>query len=217
VQVKRHERTFHFLTDTSGGHHDVTESMEVTMEVLAPAFTTPTEVRAQTDVLRVRYPKLVSPLFATIFHTVFVGAGLAFVAAAFKVWDMGIYGPAVWLWIVGGFVTPMFIRNVIRHLAAWVRSVRGAWWLRLSTTGFEVNDRLLGAPHRHKWCEIDSFVLARKSGAGECVGYRYSRECHRFRPRRGTKPDGFIIGHWDRPPEQAVDLMADWLTRYRAA
>ena len=142
---------------------------------------------------------------------------VAFVVLAFKAWETGIYGPAVFLLILGGFVAPIFIRYVVRHVAAWVRGARGAWWLRLSTTGFEVNERLFGPPRRYKWCEIDSFILTGEREAEERVGFRYSRECHRFRHRRGAKPDGFVMGHWDRDPDEAVDLMTEWLTRYKAA
>ena len=112
------------------------------------------------------YPKPASPLFATIFYSVFAALGVAFVALAFKAWEMGIYGPAVFLSILGGFVAPVFMRYVVRHVAAWVRGARGAWWLRLSTTGFEVNERLFGPPRRYKWCEIDSFILTGESRSG---------------------------------------------------
>ena len=175
------------------------------------------EIRGHGQDLKMHYPKLVSPLFATIFYGVFAGLSVAFVVLAFKAWAMGICGPAAFLLTLGGIGAPMFIRYVVRHVAAWVRSARGAWWLRLSTTGFEVNERLFGPPRRYKWCEIDSFMLTGKARASERVGFRYSRECHRFRHRRGAKPDGFVMGHWDRDPDQAVDLMTEWLTRYRAA
>jgi hypothetical protein len=42
------------------------------------------------------------------------------------------------------------------------RSARGRWWLRLSSTGFEVNDRLV-KPRRIAWCEIDKFMLVAPS------------------------------------------------------
>jgi hypothetical protein len=175
------------------------------------------DVRGHGQDLVMPYPKPVSPLFASIFYSVFAALGVAFVALAFKGWEMGIYGPAVFLLILGGFVAPVFMLYMVRHVAAWGRSARGAWWLRLSTTGFEVNERLFGPPRRYKWCEIDSFILTGASPAEERVGFRYSRECHRFRHRRGAKPDGFVMGHWDRDPDQAVDLMTEWLTRYKAA
>lgn len=175
------------------------------------------EVRGHGQDLMMYYPTLVSPVFATIFYGVLAGLFVAFVVLAFKAWETGIYGPAVFLLILGRLGAPMFIRYVVKHVAAWVRSARGAWWLRLSTTGFEVNERLFGPPRRYKWCEIDSFILTGETGTNERVGFRYSRECHRFRHRRGAKPDGFVMGHWDRNPEEAVDLMTEWLTRYKAA
>ena len=116
------------------------------------------------------YPKPASPLFASILYSVFAALGVAFVALAFKTWEMGIYGPAVFLSILGGFVAPVFVRYVVRHVAAWVRSYRGALWVTESeTTGFEVNERPFGPPRRYKWCEIDSFILTGESPAEERV------------------------------------------------
>jgi hypothetical protein len=83
--------------------------------------------------------------------------------------------------------------------------------------GFRGQQAPFGPPRRYKWCEIDSFILTGASPAEERVGFRYSRECHRFRHRRGAKPDGLVMGYWDRDPDQAVDLMTEWLTRYKAA
>ena len=34
-----------------------------------------------------------------------------------------------------------------------------------------------------------------------------------LRDRDGTEADGLITGYWDRPFEEAVDLMNAWLTR----
>jgi hypothetical protein len=33
----------------------------------------------------------------------------------------------------------------------------------------------------------------------------------------GIRADGVVIGHWDRGCNHAVDLMNDWLERYRKA
>jgi hypothetical protein len=33
----------------------------------------------------------------------------------------------------------------------------------------------------------------------------------------GTKADGVVMGYWDRPFDEAVDLMNAWLRRNRAA
>jgi hypothetical protein len=34
--------------------------------------------------------------------------------------------------------------------------------------------------------------------------------------RDGTKADGLVMGYWDRPFDEAVDLMNEWLTRHKA-
>jgi hypothetical protein len=64
--------------------------------------------------------------------------------------------------------------------------------------------------------------------AGWIVGYRYSpghrrtianrrfRTMSGARGRDGTKADGVVMGYWDRPFDEAVDLMNAWLTSYRA-
>ena len=187
------------------------------MEVFAPEYRTPTEVPLESDVLRVDYPKLQHAVGALFFYVLFLGMGVALLVLAYKSWEYGIYGPAVFVTTVAGINVVMFVRKIVDHVAAWVRGVRGAWWLQLSTNGFAINDRLLGLPRRYKWCEIESFELVRKVGTADRVGFHYSRECHRFRPRRRTKPDGYVVGHWDRSPDQALQLMSEWLTRYRAA
>ena len=46
-------------------------------------------------------------------------------------------------------------------VAAW-RSGHRHWWLRLSSTGFEVNDRIFAA-RRYDWREIDKFMLVAPS------------------------------------------------------
>jgi hypothetical protein len=46
----------------------------------------------------------------------------------------------------------------VRVGLASYRSVRRSWWLRLSPTGFAVNDRLR-RPRRCKWRGIDKFML----------------------------------------------------------
>jgi len=62
------------------------------------------------------------------------------------------------------------------------------------------------------------------------VGFRYTppgrrrtlanklfRSMSGLRGRDGTKADGLVMGYWDRPFDEAVDLMNEWLTRYKAA
>ena len=104
------------------------------------------------------------------------------------------------------------------------RSARGGWWLRLSSRGFEVNDRP-GRPRRYDWREIDKFTLV--DGVQVCFRYTPGRRrtlankswraISGLRDSDGTKADGLVMGYWDRPCDQAVDLMYSWLTRYRAA
>jgi hypothetical protein len=148
------------------------------------------------------------------------------------------------IWILGWFTFMFAVHGI--------RKARGHWWLRLSSTGFEVNSRVF-KPRRYKWREIDEFMLvtvgdhteavvpaaaktfveAFKDGdsqpSGWIVGYHYSRGHRRTianklwrimggaRDRDGTKADGVVMGYWDRPFDEAVDLMNAWLTRYKAA
>jgi hypothetical protein len=148
------------------------------------------------------------------------------------------------IWILGWFTFMFAVHGI--------RKARGHWWLRLSSTGFEVNSRVF-KPRRYKWREIDEFMLvtvgdhteavvpaaaktfveAFKDGdsqpSGWIVGYHYSPGHRRTlanklwrimsgaRDRHGTKADGVVMGYWDRPFDEAVDLMNAWLTRYKAA
>jgi hypothetical protein len=34
---------------------------------------------------------------------------------------------------------------------------------------------------------------------------------------RWWPPDGIVMGYWDRPFDEAVDLMNEWLARYKTA
>ena len=126
------------------------------------------------------------------------------------------------------------------------RSTQGSWWLRLSSKGFEVNDRVR-APRRYRWREIDKFMLVgatpdavlvpvknfadvlKEGGTEQAVlhvGFSYSAQRNTVRHRLwlamssqrgpdGTRADGIVMGFWDRPFDEAVDLMNDWLSRYR--
>jgi hypothetical protein len=103
------------------------------------------------------------------------------------------------------------------------RSGRGVWWLRLTSAGFAVNDRVL-RPRRYTWGEIDTFMLV--NGAFVSFFFPPQRRrtvWHRLRraigPRSGDgrKPDGILVGYWDRPFDEAVELMNEWQARYRAA
>jgi hypothetical protein len=132
-------------------------------------------------------------------------------------------------------------------VAAW-RSGHRHWWLRLSSTGFEVNDRIFAA-RRYDWREIDKFMLVApsdqienavvvpgktfievlKAGPTQLPAFRVGFHCvpgHRprlanrlfggLRSTDGARPDGVVMGFWDRPFHEAVDLMNQWLRRYRS-
>ena len=80
---------------------------------------------------------------------------------------------------------------------------------------------------------VKTFVEALKDGdrqlSGWIVGYHYLPAHRRTiadklwritcgaRDRNGTKADGVVMGYWDRPFDEAVDLMNAWLTRYAEA
>jgi len=130
----------------------------------------------------------------------------------------------VWCGVVLLPVTLMFGWPAARLAAMSRRSARGDWWLRLSSDGFVVNDRTF-RPRRYDWCEIDKFVLVN----GVYVCFRFAPERRRrlvnslwnvmagLRDSDGTKTDGRVMGYWDCPFDEAVDLMNQWLTRYKAA
>lgn len=117
----------------------------------------------------------------------------------------------------------------VRMTVVGWRSVHDDWWLRLSRTGFEVNDRVF-RPRRYAWAEIDRFLLAGVVIEGTPVprvGFHYApghrhglagrlrRPSGRRRQPDGSKVDVAVMGYWDRPFDQAVDLMNEWLTRHQ--
>lgn len=140
--------------------------------------------------------------------------------------------------VIGAGAALLAIALPLNLLVAWFavlgwRSARGRWWLRLTSTGFEVNDRPW-RPRRYRWSEIDRFALVGlriqperedvprpttftdvvRDGAPPQivrVGFRYVPEL-RTRPRR--QADGYVMGWWDRPFDEAVDLMNEWLARH---
>ena len=198
-------------------------AIEITEPVVDRLFAS-VDVREHSgDALVVRYPKQEHAMGATFIWAMFLGMGLAMIAVGVKVSEeIGICGPALYILPVGTLSAVTSARSLIKHVMAWVRSVRGAWWLRLSINGFQVNDRLR-RPRRYLWRDIDSFELVEKlqhyedgsSGVLQRVGFHYSSKHRRLLHRR-SKPDGFVMGYWDRPPDEAVALMNEWLTRYKA-
>jgi hypothetical protein len=127
-------------------------------------------------------------------------------------------------WILG--------RVVVRWAVTRRRRARGDGWLRLSSTEFEVHERW-GKPRRYEWCEIDEFILVEtgdeEGGVVAHVGLRFSPEHDRMRAERILEAippkrqrdeacaDRHIDGYWDGPLDEAVELMNEWLTSYRAA
>jgi rhodanese-related sulfurtransferase len=129
-----------------------------------------------------------------------------------------------------------------------LRKVRRAWWLRLSSAGFAVNDRTFTA-RRYEWHEIDKFMLvapsadieyavvappkafaeAYRDGGTQSPVFRVGFHCSSGRRRKlatkllsglrgrdGTRVHGLVMGYWDRPFDEAVDLMNEWLAHYKA-
>jgi hypothetical protein len=109
----------------------------------------------------------------------------------------------------------------VSNRSAYTRSV---------TLGFEVHERS-GKPRRYEWCEIDKFMLVESRddevGLVPHVGLRFSPEHRRtladklwLAPRchhDAAYANRHIGGYWDGPFGKAVDLMNEWLTRYKAA
>jgi hypothetical protein len=72
-----------------------------------------------------------------------------------------------WLPVAGaGLVllpmTLLFSWFVALAAVHWLRRARRTWWLRLSSRGFQVNDRIFTA-RRYEWREIDKFMLVAPS------------------------------------------------------
>jgi len=73
--------------------------------------------------------------------------------------------------VVAGVVFGAIVLTLITWLFGWLalriaviswRSGRGTWWLRLSHSGFEVNDRIM-RPRFYRWRDIDKFMLVAPS------------------------------------------------------
>jgi hypothetical protein len=180
-------------------------------------------------------------IFAPVFYGGFTAVGLLMIFGGLKVAEAvpGCWPLLAWWFGWGSVSVLMFGPLTVRAAVVGRRSGCGDWWLRLSSTGFEVNDRL-GKPRRYEWREIDKFMLVESQPAVEDVpaaewpiikhvGFRYSPGRRRTlanklclikgRPpdRDGTKADGLIMGYWDRPLDEAVDLLNEWLARNTAA
>jgi hypothetical protein len=172
-------------------------------------------------------------VFAVVFFIVLIGGPLIGIYA----WShVPGYGPAacwpalVWFGALGAGCSYMFGGAVVRMVVTARRCARGDGWLHLSSTGFDVHPRT-GKLCRYEWREIDEFMLVEsrddEGGLVTQVGFRYSPERRRtladklrlaLAPpcgRDGAKSDGVVNGYWACPIDEAVDLMNEWLARYR--
>lgn len=85
-------------------------------------------------------------------------------------------GGMLWLGLLGAAAVALFGPLAARMAVVGWRSVHGNWWLRLSSTGFEVNDRVF-RPRRYQWAEIDKFLLpfdATEGTPAPRIGFHYA-------------------------------------------
>ncbi|MGY4647356.1 hypothetical protein [Mycobacterium sp. URHB0021] len=185
--------------------------------------------------LVVRYRRPDNGFGAMCWLVVAAAGSLLLVLLGLKAWGaVGCWALGVYPIPIGIMGTWMSLRGVLKLAVVMRRGARRDWWLRLSTAGFEINDRLR-KPHREQWRGIAEFTLAESvetfddgsSAVTKRVGFRYVPECRRrredgrwisgWRSRdRDGRPDGFVMGHWDRPLDEAVSLMNVWRARYTA-
>lgn len=79
-----------------------------------------------------------------------------------------IHGETSWIPVAGAGIaivafTVPFCLLIARVAAHWCRRLRRSWWLRLSRSGFEINDRTF-TPRHYGWDEIDKFALVAPAG-----------------------------------------------------
>jgi hypothetical protein len=185
-------------------------------------------------------------IFLPMFFGAFAAAGLWFLYL-WVVHPPSIPLAAAMTGLVLTAITCLFSWLAVRLAVACWRSGRGDWWLRLSSNGFEVNDRIL-RPRRYAWRDIEKFMLVAPSAQIDhavvapgisfaeaatsgvqapsfLVGFACSTGHRRslirklfadFSGRDGTRADGTVMGYWDRPFDEAVDLMNEWRSRYPA-
>jgi hypothetical protein len=188
--------------------------------------------------------------FARFFLPMFVGAFAA--GGLWFLYLLVVYPPSAPLataaiGLVLIVITWLSSRLALRLAVLSWRSGRGEWWLRLSSSGFQVNDRIL-RPRHHEWRDIEKFMLVAPTAeieravvapaisftealtdgvqlpafrVGFALSTRHRRSLSRrlfadFSGRDGTRADGTVMGYWDRPFDEAVDLMNEWRSRYPA-
>lgn len=140
-------------------------------------------------------------------------------------WSTGGWFVALSVLLAVGSIVTLSMGSIALRIAAlsW-RSVRGVWWLRLSSSGFEVNDRPFKR-RRYAWREVDKFMLVNGvhvcfsfvPGRRRTLGNKFPTIFSGLRDHDGARAHGLIMGYWDRPFDEAVDLMNEWLMRYKAA
>ena len=173
-------------------------------------------------------------LFLVLTGIVLIGGQVFALYASLHISECGpVCWPLVaWFGALGASNVWIFVRLIVRLVVMSRRRARGDGWLHVSRSGFEFHSRT-GKLRRYEWREIDTFMLVEsrdhevKNGVFTDVGFRFSAERRRtladklrLAPpcdRDGTKPGGLVDGYWERPLDQAVDLMNEWLTRYKAA
>lgn len=107
----------------------------------------------------------VDGLLTRIFLPMFFGGFAA--GAMWFLYLLVVYPPSV----PAGIVLAGIVLTTLTWLFTWLavrvavtswRSGRGTWWLRLTSSGFEVNDRIF-KPRRYRWREIEKFMLVAPS------------------------------------------------------
>jgi hypothetical protein len=178
------------------------------------------------------YPDTGNRVGQNVFVVVFFLGVLSGPAIGLYAWSHapGCWPLLVWFGVLGACCAGMFVRAIVNIVVTSKRRARGDGWLHLSSTGFDIHPRT-GKRRHYRWREFDEFMRVEsqddEGGFAVYVGFRFSPQRRRtfgddirsaLAPcdRDGTKSDGVLDGAWDRPIDDAVDLMNDWLARSRA-
>lgn len=177
------------------------------------------------------YPNTGFRIGQNVFVVVFFLGALSGPGIGLYAWSQtaGCWPILVWFAALESACAAIFVRAIVNMIVTARRRARGDGWLHLSGTGFEVHP-LTGGLRHYRWSEIESFLRIEsrddEGGFAAYVGFRLSsqrRSARRDRIRsalaprdcNGTKSDGVLDGSWDRPVDDAVALMNDWLARAR--
>ena len=135
------------------------------------------------------------------------------------------------LGVLGSLATPMF--GLITFRSAVIEPEARPRGLVATTVEHGVRGQTTerSKPRHYEWRDIDKFILAGSIVEGRLsprVGFSYSMGRRRTlanklwrisgppRDRDGTKVDVVVMGNWDRPLDEAVDLMNGWLAHNKA-